>query len=756
MGQIITVKENCRKCYACVRNCPVKAIRVHRNYAEVINNRCIGCGNCIKSCSQKAKVIADHVEDCRRLLAGDNPPIAILGCSHPAFFHDLRSGQLVTGLRRLGFAEVHEGAAGVDLLRESYRKTLEKNQTYPLITTHCPAIVDLIERHYPQLLKNLIGLVSPMVAIGRFIKSRTTTNPPIIYISSCIAGKFEITAEQTEGAIDCVISYQELSKMFKDRKLDLNRLGETAFDGVQPQRGRLFAISGGPFKSFDIASEIISQDYVEAEGEENAMEVIKDLAAGRISPKVVDIRFCNGGCIGGPGKNNRLTTFSKRNLIIEQHLNENVYYRTKSSYLTDIPLPRFTKSFSNKHERPKTPSSERLRQILQATNKYETKDELNCGACGYTTCREHAVAVYRELADGNMCLPYSLKRLEEDHTKLTQKYELAQHALKQEFGETAIIGKDQRTREVIKLIHQVGPTPTTVLVRGESGTGKELTARAIHAQSQRSDKPLVSVNCTTLTDSLLESELFGHKKGSFTGAIAEKRGLFEAADGGTIFLDEVGDITPKLQAKLLRVLDSGEIRPVGGTASAKVDVRLIAATNRNLEKGVAEGWFREDLFYRLNVFTITMPPLRNRLESLDELLLAFIAKASTRVNKTLLGIEGRAVHAMRQYHWPGNIRELQNIIERAAVLTHDEIVRLENLPVIFAELVLQTPDETNQDNLRSQRQQHVNQIEKNLITRYLREADGNVSAAARVAGIPRRTFYRMLNRSGLNGASFKS
>jgi len=699
--------------------------------------------------------MADHVEDCRQLLATENPPIAILGCSHPAFFHDLRSGQLVTGLRRLGFAEVHEGAAGIDLLRDSYRSNLEESPSYPLITTHCPTIVDLIERHYPQLLKNLIGVVSPMVAIGRFIKSRTTTNTPIVYISSCIAGKFEIVAEQTEGAIDCVISYQELSQMFKDRNLDLKRLGETAFDGMQPQRGRLFAISGGPFKSFDIASEIINQDYVETEGEENAMEVIKDLAAGRISPKVVDIRFCNGGCIGGPGKNNRLTTFSKRNLIIEQHLNENLYYRTKSNYLADIPLPSFSKSFSNKYERPKTPSSERLRQILQATDKYETKDELNCGACGYTTCREHAVAVYRELADINMCLPYSLNRLEEDHIKLTQKYELAQHALKREFGETSIIGDDQRTRDVIKLIHQVGPTPTTVLIRGESGTGKELTARAIHAQSQRSDKPLVSVNCTTLTDSLLESELFGHKKGSFTGAITEKRGLFEAADGGTIFLDEVGDITPKLQAELLRVLDSGEIRPVGSTASAKVDVRLIAATNRSLEQGVKEGWFREDLFYRLNVFTITMPPLRNRLESLDELLQTFIAKASTRVNKTLLGIEDRAVHAMRQYHWPGNIRELQNIIERAAVLTHDEIVRLENLPVIFADLALQAPDETSKESLRSQRQQQINQVEKNLIARYLRETEGNVSAAARLAGIPRRTFYRMLNRNGLNGSSFK-
>ena len=755
MGQILTIKENCRKCYACVRNCPVKAIRVHRNHAEVIDDRCIGCGKCIKSCSQKAKVIADHVGACRHLLAADKPPVAILGCSHPAFFHDLRSGQLVTGLRRLGFAEVHEGAAGVDLLRDSYRTYLEKNRPYPLITTHCPTIVDLIQRHYPQLLKNLIGLVSPMVAIGRFIKSRTTSDTPVVYISSCIAGKFEITAEQTEGAIDCVISYQELSEMFKGRNLDLKRLGETAFDGMQPQRGRLFAISGGPFKSFDIASEITNQDYVETEGEENAMEVIKDLAAGRISPKVVDIRFCNGGCIGGPGKNNRLTTFSKRNLIIEQHLNQNLYYRTKSNYLADMQLPTFSKTFANKHERPKTPSSERLRQILQATDKYETKDELNCGACGYTTCREHAVAVYRELAEGDMCLPYSLKRLKEDHIKLTQKYELAQHALKQEFGATVMIGNDQRTREVIKLIHQVGPTPTTVLIRGESGTGKELTARAIHAQSQRSDKPLVSVNCTTLTDSLLESELFGHKRGAFTGAVSEKRGLFEAADGGTIFLDEVGDITPKLQAELLRVLDSGEIRPVGDTASAKVDVRLIAATNRNLEQGVEEGWFREDLFYRLNVFTITMPPLRNRLESLDELLQTFIAKASTRVNKTLLGIEDRAVQAMRQYHWPGNVRELQNIIERAAVLTHDKIVRLENLPVIFADLVLQSPDQTNQDNLRSQRQQHVNQIEKNLLTRYLREAEGNVSAAARLSGIPRRSFYRMLNRNGLNGANFK-
>ncbi|MDH3998251.1 MAG: sigma 54-interacting transcriptional regulator [Desulfuromonadales bacterium] len=756
MGPIVTVRENCRKCYACVRNCPVKAIGVRKNYTEVISERCIGCGKCVRICSQNAKVTSDHIEECRKLLKAETPPIAILGCSHPAFFNDIKSGQLVTGLRRLGFKEVHEGAAGVDLLGDSYHKALAADQSLPQISTHCPTIVELIERHYPQLLKNLIGAVSPMVAIGRFIKSRTTQDHPIIYVSSCIAGKFEITTEQTEGAIDNVISYQELSLLIKERGLDLKRMGETALDGIKPERGRLFAISGGPFSAFNINSEILNSDYIETEGEENAIEVIKDLAAGRISPKLVDIRFCSGGCIGGPGRNNRLTTFSKRNLIIQQHLNQDLYYRTKSTYLTDLLLPDFSRSFNNKHKRPGAPSSERLRQILQATDKYEPSDELNCGACGYPNCRDYAVAVYRQLAEIDMCLPHSLKRLEEEHVKLSQKYELAQHALAQEFGETSIVGRDPRTAEVIRLIHQVGPTPTTVLIRGESGTGKELTARAIHAQSQRSDKPLVTVNCTTLTDSLLESELFGHKRGAFTGAVNEKRGLFEAADGGTIFLDEVGDITPKLQAELLRVLDSGEIRPVGGNIATKVDVRLIAATNRNLEQGVEEGWFREDLFYRLNVFTITMPPLRNRLESLEELVQIFIAKASTRVNKNLVGIEDRATQAMRQYHWPGNIRELQNIIERAAVLTHDEIIRLENLPVIFGELVLQSPEEQNSAGLRSQRQKHVNQIEKNLLTRYLRETSGNVSAAARLAGIPRRTFYRMLNRYNLNGTDFKN
>jgi transcriptional regulator with PAS, ATPase and Fis domain/iron only hydrogenase large subunit-like protein len=757
MGPIKTVKERCRKCYACVRNCPVKAIRVKEDHAEVIYERCIGCGKCIRVCSQQAKVIADCIEETRRLLAGPDPVVAVLGCSFPAFFNDIRPGQLVTGLKRLGFGEIHEGASGVELLREEYARLAAAPNDLPLISTHCPTIVDLIERHYPELLRNLMGLVSPMVAVGRHIKGRHAGPVRVIYISSCIAGKFEIESEAVAGAIDVVLTYRELNRMLKEEAVDMTRLGETPFDGLAPKTGRIFPVAGGPFQAFGISNDFFNPEFVATEGEENALEVIKDLAAGRITPRLVDVRFCSGGCIGGPGKNNRLTTFSKRNLIHRYYQSQDIPYQTAPHYLPVTPRPDLQRRFMNKAKRLKVPSGESIRQILQATNKFVQRDELNCGACGYPTCREHAVAVYQGLAEGEMCLPYSVKRLEEDRLNMAQKYDLAQRALAHEYGETAIIGQDLRTREVLSLIRQVGPTPTTVLIRGESGTGKELTARAIHEQSQRADKTLVTVNCTTLTDSLLESELFGHKKGAFTGAVADKKGLFEAANGGTIFLDEIGDITPKLQAELLRVLDGGEIKPVGGTVTTKVDVRLIAATNKNLETGVKEGWFREDLFYRLNVFTITMPPLRSRMESLGPLVDHFLARASKRINKAIRGIDERAIHAMLQYPWPGNIRELQNILERAAVLSQDFVIRLENLPVIFAELAL--GDQGGKDpctiTFRNQREKHLGQVEKGLLRRYLQESQGNVSKAARTAGIPRRTFYRLLARYELKGCDFQ-
>jgi len=223
------------------------------------------------------------------------------------------------------------------------------------------------------------------------------------------------------------------------------------------------------------------------------------------------LRFCDGGCVDGPGKNRELTHLSKRNMIIRYN-NSNIPYRTAAHYRDAQPPDRLDRSFSDKALRLPAPKADDIRRILHSTGKFTQGDELNCRACGYNSCREHAVAVFQGLADLGMCLPFNLRSIEEDRGRLMQKYELVSRELDKQLGEDMIIGDDRDNDEVVGLIRQVGPTPTTVLIRGETGTGKELTARAIHRLSARADKPLVTVNCTTLADSLLESELFGHKR----------------------------------------------------------------------------------------------------------------------------------------------------------------------------------------------------------------------------------------------------
>lgn len=752
MEPIITYKERCRRCYSCVRTCPVKAIKVDQGFAQIIYDRCIGCGNCL-SCPQNAKVVVDRMVRTQELLTSDVPVVAVLGCSFPAFFHDITPGQLVAGLKSLGFLEVHEGAYGARMIASSYRATLNEADL-PVISSHCPAVVDLIERHYPKLLPNLMGIVSPMIAMGRFIKGALGEHTKVVYLSTCIAAKFEVQAVESAGAIDVVLTYQELDKLFKSRGIIPASLGEAPFDGIDPGEGRLFTLTGGALKVFDIDQDFLDTETVTSEGESHTIDIVRDLAAGRISPAFVDLRFCDGGCVDGPARDRGLNHFFKRKLIVN-YSNSALPYVTAPHYRSTPALPSLQRTYSDKSRRLPSPGKDDIKHILHSTNKFAQGDELNCRACGYNTCREHAVAVYQGLADIEMCLPHNIQQIEEDRGRLMQKYELMRRELDRQAGDDLIVGNDSGIQEVLRLISQVGPTPTTVLIRGETGTGKELTARAIHRLSHRNDKPLVTVNCTTITDSLLESELFGHKKGSFTGAIADKKGLFEAADGGTIFLDEIGDITPKLQAELLRLLDLGEVRPVGGTAPKKVDVRLIAATNKDLELGVREGWFREDLYYRLNVFTILLPPLRNRIDSIPALAQHFLEKARKKLNKSIAGIEERAIKAMQHYPWPGNIREMQNIIERSSVLAQDGVIRLENLPTVFAdtyECCASGEVNRRRASFKAERELHVGRTEKNLIRRYLEETGGNVAKAARQANIPRRTFYRLLEKHGIEVA----
>lgn len=335
---------------------------------------------------------------------------------------------------------------------------------------------------------------------------------------------------------------------------------------------------------------------------------------------------------------------------------------------------------------------------------------------------------------------------------LERKYELALRELDARSESEFIIGTNPKMKELSDLIAKVAPTRTTVLIRGESGTGKELVARAIHRYSTLKNQPFVTLNCTALSPALLESELFGYKRGAFTGAHADRKGLFEKAHGGTMFLDEIGDMSLETQAKLLRTLQTGEIRAVGDVQTRTVSVRIIAATNRDLEKAIRDGAFREDLYYRINTFTMTLPPLRERIEDVALLVEYFLQRARAKVNKRVESVSTEALMLLRSYSWPGNLRELENIIERAVVLTSSQVIEREHLPLHVQETNPAKP----QVGFKPGKSQAIARFERQAIAEYLLQADGNISVAARLAKIPRRTFHRLLAKHHLSAQSMKS
>ena len=323
---------------------------------------------------------------------------------------------------------------------------------------------------------------------------------------------------------------------------------------------------------------------------------------------------------------------------------------------------------------------------------------------------------------------------------LTQRVRRLEKAVHGDHPFEGIITASPKMQEVLKMIEQVARLDSTVLITGESGTGKELVARALHARSPRKDDPLVIVNCGAIPENLQESELFGHTKGSFTGAHADKRGLFDDADGGTAFLDEVGELTPMAQVKMLRFLQNGEARRVGTTASRLLDVRIIAATNRDLDKSVEDGSFREDLFYRLNVIPIQLPPLRERHEDIPPLAQHFARRIGYRMGLTQPpSISPRAMDRLMKQPWRGNVRELENIIERAAALDRDGILGMDDLP--FGETQRKEDkliDKARQSSLTLQ------QLEKEYILEVLAECNGSRKNTARRLGITTATLWRKL------------
>ena len=331
------------------------------------------------------------------------------------------------------------------------------------------------------------------------------------------------------------------------------------------------------------------------------------------------------------------------------------------------------------------------------------------------------------------------QQLEQENVHLKEQ-------LNDRFNFSNIIGRSTAMQKLFETLGLVSPSEATALIVGESGTGKELIANAIHQNSPRSQRPFIKVNCAALPETLLESELFGHEKGSFTGAIARKQGRFQLADKSSIFLDEIAEMAPSTQAKILRVLQEREFEPVGSTQTIKIDTRIIAATNRELKEEIQTGRFREDLYYRLNVVTLEVPPLRDRHEDIPLLADFFLKQYADKNRKLVKGFTPRAMDLLMRHEWPGNVRELENVVERAVIMTRGDMIT----PMDFPETLQVLDAETGKKHVDMRPGRSLKEVEKDMILRTLDESGGNRTHTAKILGISRRTLQLKLKEYGIN------
>lgn len=414
---------------------------------------------------------------------------------------------------------------------------------------------------------------------------------------------------------------------------------------------------------------------------------------------------------------------------------EKIKLKDYAVVFTDLIMPDISGLDLLKNVKESNPSTEVI--IITGYGTIESAIEaLKCGGYDYL---QKPINLER--------LKILIERIAEKR-KLELENVLIKRRLKDRFNYDQLVGKSPKMQNIYEIIDRISTGSPTVLIQGESGTGKELVANVIHQNSVRRDRPFIPINCGAITEGLLESELFGHVKGAFTGAIKDSIGLFKAADGGTIFLDEIAEVPPSLQVKLLRALQERKIRPVGSTRESEVDVRVIAATNKNLEEAIKNKSFRQDLYYRLNVIWIQMPPLREIRDDIPHLAAHFVKKFSKDSPREVTRIAPEAMNLLIQYDWPGNVRQLENVIERAFALGSGDVIEVPDLPPEVRGSQQQTHHSPNSLNIADN--------EKNLILRALQQTNGNKAEAAKLLGINITTVYRKMEKYHMPSEVYKN
>lgn len=871
-GVITTIKDRCKKCYACVRNCPVKAVKITGGQAEVLQERCIACGNCEKVCAQKAKLVLNGVDAVKSLLKSPQA-IAILAPSFAAAFPALPWRQVISGLRALGFTEVWAVAAGAELVVREYAKLLLNSPSAPVIASNCPALVGLVTKHYPELIANLAPIVSPMLATAKIVRNEYGDDAKVVFIGPCIAKKAEALEPANRGLVDEVLTFKELHSLLQG--IDLMALPPSQFDGVQPQHGRIFPLTGALAELLNIPADLLSNPLnATIEGAGDCLETLKSIAGGQYRPKFVDALFCRG-CIDGPEINSDAYIHERRQALLRYAAEGNTAGRGwQNADLVKFFFLDLKRGFTDQKVPLPYPSEEEIGEILRATDKLTANDELNCGACGYPSCRDKAVAVFQGIAENEMCLPYTFaqknrlleqmsadletvrqlnkeldgiiessydgiyvtdgqgvtlrvnaaykriaglegrdviglhcKELEKDKiiypsatllvlrekrpvtviqetltgkkvlatgtpifdergvivrivTNVRDLTELSNLRLQIEEAEKAksyclaspasfpapqdMVAYSLEMGKVLQTANKVAGVDSTVLILGESGAGKEVVARYIHQLSPRKSGPFIKINCGAIPETLIESELFGYETGAFTGAKREgKPGLIELADNGTLFLDEIGELPVNLQVKLLQVIQERQVVRIGGVKPARINIRFIAATNRNLQKMLQDGTFRADLFYRLNVVPIHIPPLRERKDDIIPLINHFLAVFNARYGRNKhMGRDTKDLLA--EYRWPGNVRELENIIERLVVTVDDEIL----LPAHLPEAIKKTERDSRGKIIVAgllPLKQAVEEVEAQLITLGWQQS-ANTYKLAEILGVNQSTVVRKVQK----------